>query len=473
MDGTPHVVLAGRGRFAMFDGEQSLQIRTTSVGKDLTAYLATLLDFQLEMANRDEQAITPPPDYMFAPFYIDQDNWRQPWASFRGLYLANSKQILADYHSGLKPNEYYVAQTRRNLLQARRKSLEGERDVLHQTLQSMREIVSDVVLSFDLSDFQAETEQLLSESRKLHADQQAYRQRLSDISEERRLWLEQRQLVEATLAEMDEAFAAALDRPVDVSCPTCGHYYHNSIADQFEIVQDKDGLFNSLIISQAKLHELDDKASAERTNIAELEDRIARINSILGVRKNELSFNDVIAAQGRNEAGRIIRGRIGTIDEGISAKRRREDAESDTMKAAVSRKRGQEIRAYFKDRLFEFCDHLSVRLDTSKQPSMTTMPFGRGSEGPRALIAYYYAFLHTARQYSSSSFCPIVIDAPNQQGQDDMQRVMRFIVDKRPAGSQVVVATEDLFGLTESDASIVHVGKRKNQLLDEDLYDEV
>ena len=47
---------------------------------------------------------------------------------------------------------------------------------------------------------------------------------------------------------------------------------------------------------------------------------------------------------------------------------------------------------------------------------MTTMPFGRGSEGPRGLIAYYYAFLHTARRYSSSSFCPIVIDRPISKG---------------------------------------------------------
>ena len=104
---------------------------------------------------------------------------------------------------------------------------------------------------------------------------------------------------------------------------------------------------------------------------------------------------------------------------------------------------------------------------------ITSVTFGRGSEGPRAIIAYYYAFLHTARRYSSCAFCPIVIDAPNQQGQDDMQRVMRFIIDKRPPDSQVIVATEDVFGLTESDATIVHVGERVNQLLDEDKYDEV
>ena len=474
VDEIPFAILSGSGRYAVFDAGGNLQLRTTSVGTDLTDYLAKLLDFKLEMLNRKEEAITPPPDYMFAPFYVDQDgSWREPWASFRGLYLNNSKQTLADYHSGLKPNEYYAAQTRRNMLQAQRKELEAEREILHQTLKKMQELVPDVVLSFDLDDFQDESARLLDESRRLHEEQVGYRQRLADISEERQLWLEQRDLVKATLAEMDDAFATALTHPADIACPTCGYHYENSIAAQFEIVQDKDGLFNALIISQEKLHELDAKAQTERSKISELEERVARINHILGVRKSDVSFNDVIVAQGRNEAAKIIRSRVTTVDESISGKRVEEDAESGRMKAAVSRKRTQEIKSYFRERLIEFADHLSVRIDATRPLSMTSMPFGRGSEGPRGIIAYYYAFLHTARRYSSSAFCPIVIDAPNQQGQDDMERVMRFIIDKRPADAQVIVATEDLFGLTDADATIVHVGKRANQLLDDDKYDEV
>ena len=73
--------------------------------------------------------------------------------------------------------------------------------------------------------------------------------------------------------------------------------------------------------------------------------------------------------------------------------------------------------------------------------------------------------LATTRQTSAN--------APNQQGQDEMQRVMRFIIDMRPEDSQVIVATEDLFGITDRYATITHVGKRKNQLLEEDRYDEV
>jgi hypothetical protein len=474
VDRAPYIVLSGRGTYAIFDAAGRLQLRTTSVGTDLTDYLAKLLDFQLEMLDRKEEAITPPPNYMFAPFYIDQDaSWDRPWASFDRFYLNNSSKTLAEYHSGLRPNEYYAAQTARNLLQVHRKELEAERAVLHQTLSTMQLLVSDITLSFDLNDFQEESAQLIEESRQLHEDQANYRQRLADISEERRLWSGQHDLVTATLAEMDENFADALKRPSEIACPTCGHHYHNAIADQFEIVQDKDGLYNALIISHEKMRELDATAQTERNNISEIEERIARINHILDVRKSDLSFNDVVVAQGRNEAGKIIRGRISAIDENISRKRAREDEEAETMRAAVSAKRTREIKGYFKDRLFEFADYLSVRVDTERAPSMVSIPFGRGSEGPRGRIAFYYAFLHTARRYSSSAFCPIVIDAPNQQGQDDMERVMRFIIDKRPPESQVIVATEDLYGLTEADATIVHVGKRQNQLLDEDRYEEV
>ncbi len=49
-----------------------------------------------------------------------------------------------------------------------------------------------------------------------------------------------------------------------------------------------------------------------------------------------------------------------------------------------------------------------------------------------------------------------------------MPRVMRFIVDEQPEGSKINIAIERLFGLTDPDANIVEVGKRKNQLLAEE-----
>jgi hypothetical protein len=86
VDGAPYTVLSGRGTYAIFDANGQIQLRTTSVSKDLTDYLAELLDFQLEMLDRKEEAITPPPNYMFAPFYIDQDASCEPLRVDRRLF---------------------------------------------------------------------------------------------------------------------------------------------------------------------------------------------------------------------------------------------------------------------------------------------------------------------------------------------------------------------------------------------------
>ena len=143
------------------------------------------------------------------------------------------------------------------------------------------------------------------------------------------------------------------------------------------------------------------------------------------------------------------------------------------MTNATNKKQADELWDFFYDKLSTFAYHLGVRLDHAHEPQLSSIALGCGSEGPRGIITYDFAFLHTTRRYSSSAFCPIVIDAPNRQGQADMPRVMRFIVDEQPEGSKINIAIERLFGLTDSDANIVEVGKRKNQLLAEEEYERV
>ena len=470
VDGKQYAILKTGGRYAVFDEKQQLLIRTAAVTRELSPFLAKLFDFQLVMSGYDDDVVIPPPAYIFAPFYIDQDqSWTKPWDSFTRMHLPDSKRVLADYHSGLRPNSYYQAKARQALLRSERKAIEAERGILDQTLRGMQTLVTDVVLSYDLQDFKEESSSLLEESNRLHNEQIRYRQRLIGIADERRLWIEQRDLVKTALAEMDAAFAAALERPSEIACPTCGQHYDNSITEQFALVEDTDGLYKALVLSTDKLHELEEMANAERANIDKLSDRIATINRILGVRKADFSFRDVIAAEGRNEAARIIRQRIADTDTAIGEKRRLEDAEDEQMRAAVSRERSQEVREFFYEQLEKLAFDLGVRLEDSRRAQLSSVSLRRGSEGPRGLMIYYYAFLQTARKYSSSTFCPIVIDAPNQQGQDtiNMPRMMRFILDEKPADSQVIIATEQLFGVPASEVDVVEVGKCSRQVLRE------
>ncbi|MCU9850563.1 hypothetical protein OEZ60_21545, partial [Defluviimonas sp. WL0024] len=111
---------------------------------------------------------------------------------------------------------------------------------------------------------------------------------------------------------------------------------------------------------------------------------------------------------------------------------------------------------------------------TEKQ-SIVSINVARGSEGPRALLAYYYAFLHTKTKFTDSVQFPVVVDSPNQQGQDKVHlpQMVKFIFDHVPDDAQTIVATEDASVLDVKDVTIATYGEAKRQVLREREFDRV
>lgn len=131
IDDQPYAIMKVAGSYTIFDADKHPLLHTSHVTKELGPYLANLLDFSLVMTDRKDEKVIPPPAYIFAPFYIDQDKgWSEPWSSFDKMYLPNSKRTLAEFHSGLKPNAYYEAQAERERLRVELRDVEAEQKAL-------------------------------------------------------------------------------------------------------------------------------------------------------------------------------------------------------------------------------------------------------------------------------------------------------------------------------------------------------
>lgn len=172
---------------------------------------------------------------------------------------------------------------------------------------------------------------------------------------------------------------------------------------------------------------------------------------------------------------RVLRERLAEIDSTIGNLHGSISEQDDRIKAAENKARVGKIREEFSDALSKFSKKLDVRTEERKQQKLSGVNIGRGSEGPRALLAYYFAFLRIARNHSSSAFCPIVIDAPNQQGQDrvHMPAMMRFMIDERPESSKLIIGAEDLFGLRDDEVDIIDVSGQKDHVLRQEQYEPV
>lgn len=476
IDGERRTILKFSGTYTVFDSAGFRIFQTASVTRDLGPFLADLLDFRLLMKDRTEETIVPPPAYAFAPFYVDQDSsWSNAWKSFRRMFLPRSPASLADYHSGLKPNAYYVAQAARDGVSERLRDAEGHRQGLVDALGHLRQIEPETAVFFDLDDFRAETDNLLAESRSLYDQQILYREKLSQVIETKSLWDAQVAVTRAALAEVDAVFESAVGHPVDVECPSCGEHYSNDIAARFGIAADAEALIQVLHDGQEqqRIHEV--QIGKLRNDVDGVVTALARVQSALGVRRNELSLGEVVAAEGRNAATRILRDRVQDVDGSIGSFTSEIGELSKQMRSCVDRRRTDAIKGYFSNKLTEFAGRLDVRVGDARSRSISSTEYARGSEGPRGLAAYYYAFLHTTREYGSSAFCPMVIDAPNQQGQDavHLPAIMSFLVKCRPPGSQLILGVEDAIGIEGADAKIVSVGKQRNQLLSEEMFEEV
>jgi hypothetical protein len=464
------------GTYTVFDESGQRTFQTTSVTHELAPFLADLLDFRLLMTDQREQVLVPPPAYAFAPFYLDQDkSWSSAWEPFRNMYLPRSAATLADYHSGLKPNAYYIAQAEKDRLAVGLRNAEVRLRGLIEAVEHLRAVEPETAIYFNLEDFEAETANLLAESARLFDQQVAHRAKLSELVDTRALWLAQIQVTRAALSEFDEVFKSAAGHPIDVECPTCGEHYTNDIAARFNIAADTEALIGVLRHAQEQQGRLDKQIEAVRRDVGEIEVAVSRVRAVLSTRKNDLTFGEVVAAEGRNAATRVLRERVKEVEGEIGAFGTQMDELAAEMRRSLDRKRSRTIKDFFSARFVSFAQELDVRVGDDRSASISTTTHARGSEGPRGLAAYDYAFLQTAREFGSSVFCPLVIDAPNQQGQDaqHLPAIISFLVKRRPSGAQLILGVEEAVGIADNEARIVNVGVRKNQLLSDAQFEAV
>lgn len=476
LDGVGFTAVKALGVHALFDANGRLLFMGQRLVKDWGPLLAKFFGFKLAMSDRDGEIVTPPPAYMFAPFYIDQDaGWSKAWTSFDDFYLPDTPRTLAEYHSGLKPDAYYEAKANLHSERLTLNDLDAGVRTLRETLTQVQAIDGESGPSYDLAEFNAEITDLVEESAVLLKAQASYRRDISELHEMAHLLRAEKALLQGALAEMRGEFDLATSLPDEVECPTCGQGYHNGLADRFALIADEGVLLDALGKTNIRLAQSLETEARDRGRLESVEASLSRIEQIVNTRRASLSLSDVLVAAGKTEAARILRTSLTEKSDALDAAQDRVDRYKATMEGLTSNRRSAEILARFRSWLSTYAAALDVRLEDADKQSISTIKTARGSEGPRALLAYYYAFLRTRQDTLPGIDFPLVIDAPNQQGQDasHLPQMLTFIFEHAPRNAQVIVATEDVGTVAIPGLDVRSYGERKRQVLRETEYEEV
>lgn len=466
--------------FAIFTGDGMFLRSVTRVTSALAPYLASILDFGLILASRDDEPQIPPPAFFFLPFYMDQDaSWQNAWTAFDKLYqYYNWKEALVAYQTGIKNNAYYRTSaeyiTKRSAMQ---EALGAERGV-STVIKRLERDSNAVIFSFEPKTFSDRIQRMLGESQVLADTEDRFRVSLTNLNAERALQANRLEIARRALGEIAQDFKFLSRLQTDeIECPTCGTHYDNDFAARFAIASDEDKVAEVIAHLTAEIQRLDTEIGKVYANFSVAQEQAKKIQEILLEAHGEVTLQAVIESEGRRAADNLLAGQLESLqqvraDVESQAKKLKEEMESLDKKAVSVRR--ERIDAYSRYLRKNFLSLDVKAYSEGVFQTLTPSLFETGSTLPRALLAYQFAILLLISEHSPATVCPIVIDSPNQQGQDKehLPQILKFIAENQPAGTQLILGIENDPGV-EFGGKTINTPSEKYALLQSDQYDSV
>lgn len=474
IDDQLYTIVRQGGLFGLFDDQEKLLWVHTGVVSEVGPKIAKLLDFGIQLSNKQQQIIVPPPSYCFLPFYIDQDaGWQSPWSSFAGLMMIpNYKKDISEFHTGLRPNEYYAAKIERDDALRDRDELSAERRALERANERLQSGRSPIGLEFDPKAFVRQIDQLLKEVGELQQTYDSIKKRVGELQSRRAVAIEEQEIAKSALSELEADFRFVSEIQEDhILCPTCGTEHENDFANKFGLLADADMCRAIISDSRENILGLNEQISAQLNLLKQYSGKIDKINAILDETRGDVKLRDML----EDESERILEVTIGEefrlIDSQIgTALGKANDAET-RMKSFDAKSRRKDIEKFYGDRLRKFARELNVAgLAPSTFQHVHASVKETGSDLPRALLAYYYAIFHTIREFSTACVCPIVLDTPLQQDQDPSNafKMIEFALNNVPSGMQLILGTVGLHDVPFT-GHVIQTSE-KESLLNEECY---
>ena len=183
IDGLKYSILKDGKMYAIFYNTDELIEVFQSVTTELAPFLANLFDFKIKLPDQQNVLITPPPAFLFLPYYIDQDiSWQSNWNSFSMLQqIKKYKEPIVSYHTGLKPNEFYETKGELSQYITAMKELEDERKILKNVLDKVKGKITQVDFNLDIEKFKEEVKELLVECDILRNRQEQLKSKLVEL----------------------------------------------------------------------------------------------------------------------------------------------------------------------------------------------------------------------------------------------------------------------------------------------------
>ncbi len=484
LDEVEYKIIRDWKKYSLFKDKEMLWVYN-SVTRELWPILAELFDFKLKLSpnwNKSSEGwlwlVTPPPAFLFLPFYIDQDkSWGLSWSGFENLKQFRwFKTNLIDYHIWIYTNEYYEMKEKLTTIKLNSSLLSEERKYAQKISDDIQEKLSSTEFNIDINEFKEDIEELLVKCNSLKIKEENLKEDLRTLFAASQHISHQISIVENAIRESSEDYKFANSLPDIVSCPTCWADYHNSFSERFSIAMDESRENDLLIELKKEYEKVQDEIRIKKEWTESLNSEIREVEIILSKQKNTIELKDVLKNYWKNHAKATFIEKLSDLDTKIwELLVLQKDIES-KLRKLKDKNRIEQIKNDYKHTLSGFLDELDV--PGISQAALADIhavmeKLESWSAKPRALLAYYFTFFALMKKYGTSVYCPLIVDSPNQQAQDPdhIGTIYKFIKERQPMGTQLILGLEEFYNI-EFGGEIISLNE-KGSLLSTHEYNDV
>ena len=472
-----YMVVRDGKRLGMFGADDQLLFSAENMSAWSKA-LGAFFGFELRLKRPQTATFSQAgPEYMFMPFYMDQDgSWGAGWETFEQLtQFSDWKRATFESFIGMRPNAYFQAKylstgigervsDRRKELEAQRAAFKRVQDVLPKNLPSL-----------NFAAFRSELAELGRKATKLQQEQVRIRGQLLGLVNTREKVRSELKVALAAYNELKGDFAYLTDRAGEaIECPTCGTVHENSFHARILLSSDAESLGGLIMELRAQVDELSGKESNIRSSLRGVERSIAELDKLQQERRAKLKLEEVLASQSKrtlDTAFQRVSGDLSSAVKKLELEKAKADAE---VKKFEDPERLADVRRYFSSQVLSLSNLVDVPLDEQiDEPKPGARAQSGGSSAPRSMLAVHLAMLATNAEWGDSPLFPFVVDTPQQSGQDDPNLTKMVEVLGTAAGvhHQVILAAERLpTSVQLGDFDTVRL-EQKRSILSKEAFD--
>ncbi|KJD42383.1 hypothetical protein [Paenibacillus terrae] len=422
-----------------------------------------------------EVSITTPLLFRFQ--YIDQDSgWSKIGESFSNMkYIKDWKGNTNKYVVGYQENKYY--KEKNNILKINKTIQE-----LIIKLKYFNELLKTIQMNIEVSNTEnniilensqvklafSELDNL--ERRKIKLEESI--SELKNIEYEKNLQLA---TLKEYIKELDKDHTYAMTQEEKIICPTCGTVHNNKVIDRLEIVKDIQSGNELIKQIRNELKELDFKISGLLEEKNQVNKRYSFLKRQIERSKELATVANTFRNEGKQEivfTGKLERDKIMKL---IIEEERNVKKIKEKIKEFNSPERRNKILTDLKTTYEGILKELNIPLKTLKLKDFVQELTKTGSEKPRIIYAYHVALYLYNLDRMVSPFNFLVIDTPNQQGQDwknlkSIDEVLGYLLDKR---GQVIIGTERETGYEEEASIVIRLMQERRTLNKKDYTSHI